>query len=84
MAKGVVVGTCGLRGSRERPETVRPIVGCFEAKLLVERGREPLDIMSPEIPAEVSVVRVGSSSMCRRLGAFDITIEAPRVEVLGL
>src|SRR2546421_10512052 len=41
-------------------------------------------MLSPEMPIDRSVVRVGSSSTCRRFGGLDITIMAPLVDVLGL
>ena len=80
------MGICGRRGSRDLPEAVRPVFGWREVWLFVEVDKRPLGIMmlSPERPWDISVVSEGASSMWRSLGALDIIMAAPRVDVLGL
>lgn len=85
LANGVVAGTCGLRGSLDLPEAVRPTVGCLDAYDAPE-GKAPPGVMmaSPDRPAVVSVVRLGSSSICLRFGVFDMTNLAPPCDMSGL
>src|SRR5882672_7653990 len=87
LANGVGAGWCGRRGSLDLPDTVRPTLGCrADQRAAAAYGTPlvPITTESPEKPWLMSVVRLGSSSTCRRFGALDMTNAAPLVEIAGL